>query len=111
AAALVVAWRRTAWVVLPAAVAAAFSRVFVGAHYPHDVIVGFLLGVVVAPLLMLALARVSGTLVDRLRENRLLARLLVAVPTSPVAPTPVGRRVEDQPTIQVRQRDWRDGGR
>ncbi|SDJ58920.1 phosphatase PAP2 family protein [Nonomuraea jiangxiensis] len=53
AGALVLAWRALAWVVLPLAALMAFSRVFVGVHYPHDVAAGFLLGVVLAPLFTL----------------------------------------------------------
>ncbi|NUR90831.1 MAG: phosphatase PAP2 family protein [Nonomuraea sp.] len=47
---LILAWRALAWAVLPLAVLMAFSRVFVGAHYPHDVAAGLLLGLVAAPL-------------------------------------------------------------
>jgi PAP2 superfamily len=53
AATLVLAWRGLAWVVFPLAAVMAFSRVFVGVHYPHDVAVGFLLGATLAPLLAL----------------------------------------------------------
>jgi undecaprenyl-diphosphatase len=69
AAAIVVAWRKMAWLVLPVAVLMAFSRVFVGVHYPHDVTVGFLLGVIVAPALALGLARPLTPVVARLREH------------------------------------------
>ncbi|MET9493681.1 phosphatase PAP2 family protein [Streptomyces sp. NPDC006552] len=40
--------RRIALIALPAAVLMAFSRVWVGAHYPHDVIADLLLGAAVA---------------------------------------------------------------
>ena len=40
--------RRLGLVALPLAVLAAFSRVFVGVHYPHDVVAGVLLGALVA---------------------------------------------------------------
>ncbi|MFG1616697.1 phosphatase PAP2 family protein [Nonomuraea wenchangensis] len=53
AATLVLVWRALAWLVVPLAVVMAFSRVFVGVHYPHDVIVGFLLGAALAPLFAL----------------------------------------------------------
>ncbi|MCF6471984.1 phosphatase PAP2 family protein [Nonomuraea sp. MG754425] len=55
AAALVLAWRALAWAVFPLAAVMAFSRVFVGVHYPHDVAAGFLLGAVLAPLFALLL--------------------------------------------------------
>ena len=44
----------------------AFSRTFVGVHYPHDVIVGVLLGVVVVTVTALSLVR----LIDTLRHRR-----------------------------------------
>ncbi|MEU3184063.1 phosphatase PAP2 family protein [Streptomyces sp. NPDC006923] len=67
--------RRLAAAALPAAVLMALSRVWVGAHYPHDVVFGLLVGACVAGVLMLA-ARRSAPLVARLRETRL--RPLVA---------------------------------
>ncbi|GGI92423.1 phosphatase PAP2 family protein [Saccharopolyspora subtropica] len=48
AVALAVAWRRLAVVVLVLAPLEAFLRVFLGVHYPHDVITGLLLGSVTA---------------------------------------------------------------
>ncbi|MFG2832705.1 phosphatase PAP2 family protein [Streptomyces sp. NPDC048434] len=61
------------------AVAAAFlmaaSRVWVGAHYPHDVAVGLIAGAVVARGLT-PLARRAAPAVDRIRDTRL--RPLVA---------------------------------
>ncbi|GAB3206314.1 phosphatase PAP2 family protein [Marinactinospora thermotolerans] len=76
AAAVIVAWRRLAAVALPLAVLMGFSRVFVGVHYPHDVMVGFLLGVLLAPLLVLLLAPLLARLVQRLRERPLPVPLL-----------------------------------
>jgi undecaprenyl-diphosphatase len=58
-------------VALLAAVAMAASRVYVGAHYPHDVAVGALVGSVVAFVAVLAARRFAPALVDRLREGAL----------------------------------------
>ncbi|MFJ4716863.1 phosphatase PAP2 family protein [Streptomyces sp. NPDC088785] len=55
AAAAVALWfvdRGLAAAALPAAVLMALSRVWVGAHYPHDVVAGLLLGTVVAVVSM-----------------------------------------------------------
>lgn len=94
AAAIVVAWRAMAPLVLPLAALMAFSRVFVGVHYPHDVAAGFLVGVVVAPLVALALVRVLRLLVDLLRCVTAGTVLLGAGPAAvgsgpgPAAPAP-----------------------
>jgi undecaprenyl-diphosphatase len=46
------------------------SRVWVGAHYPHDVLVAALVGILVA-LPLAALAGRAAPLVDRLRTGPL----------------------------------------
>ncbi|MET9773321.1 phosphatase PAP2 family protein [Streptomyces sp. NPDC006367] len=48
AVALVAVRRAALWLTAPLALLMAFSRVFVGVHYPHDVAAGLLLGAVVA---------------------------------------------------------------
>ncbi|WP_410651965.1 phosphatase PAP2 family protein [Amycolatopsis sp. cmx-4-54] len=45
---LALAWRRLAPWVLPGGLLMGFSRVFVGAHYPHDVLAGLVCGSVTA---------------------------------------------------------------
>ncbi|WP_219471476.1 phosphatase PAP2 family protein [Nonomuraea rhizosphaerae] len=67
---LVLAWRALAWAVLPLAVLMAFSRVFVGVHYPHDVAAGFLIGLALAPLFALLLVGAVTPMV-RLARSRL----------------------------------------
>ncbi|MEV7009161.1 phosphatase PAP2 family protein [Streptosporangium sp. NPDC051022] len=73
AATLVLAWRALAWVVLPLAAVMAFSRVFVGVHYPHDVAAGYLLGLVLAPLFALLMVG-AVTPAVRLARTRLSHR-------------------------------------
>jgi undecaprenyl-diphosphatase len=90
AAAIVVAWRAMAPLVLPLAALMAFSRVFVGVHYPHDVAAGFVLGVVVAPLVALVLVRVLRPLVESVRGVAAGAVLLGAGPAAAGAGGPVG---------------------
>ncbi|MBG0826736.1 phosphatase PAP2 family protein [Planomonospora sp. ID67723] len=67
---LVLAWRALAPFVLPLAVLMAFSRVFVGVHYPHDVAAGFLMGATLAPLVVLLLIGAVTPLVRRLGLSR-----------------------------------------
>ncbi len=49
--------------------AVALSRVFVGVHYPHDVLTGFLLGAAVAAGAMTACAGPAASAVGRLRRH------------------------------------------
>ncbi|MEW9547494.1 phosphatase PAP2 family protein [Nonomuraea sp. NPDC050783] len=73
AATLVLAWRALAWLVFPLAALMAFSRVFVGVHYPHDVLGGFLLGAALAPLFALLVVG-AVTPAVRLARTRLSPR-------------------------------------
>ncbi|WP_245950649.1 phosphatase PAP2 family protein [Saccharothrix carnea] len=77
AAAVAIAWsgRRTGIVVAGLALLAAASRVFVGVHYPHDVVAGLLLGAVIATVLPPA-ARVLTPAIARVREHAAGAALL-----------------------------------
>jgi len=67
--ALVLAWRSLAWLTLPMAVLMAFSRVFVGVHYPHDVAVGLVLGAVLAFLVIRIGARPGARFVAAMRQS------------------------------------------
>ena len=71
AAALLFVSRRLGAVAVVAAGAMALSRVWVGAHYPHDVAAGVLVGVLTASLLMSAVRRHAGALAGRLTATRL----------------------------------------
>ncbi|AUG80208.1 phosphatase PAP2 family protein [Kitasatospora sp. MMS16-BH015] len=70
ATALVFAYRRIGWYAYLAAALMAASRVWVGVHYPHDVAVGALVGVLVGLPLALLAGR-AAPLVDRLRGGPL----------------------------------------
>lgn len=58
----------------------AFSRVFVGVHYPHDVAAGFLIGAAVTSVVVRLLGRPATKLIESLREQPLLSRLLTTEP-------------------------------
>lgn len=92
AAALVLAWRRVAVAAVPLAILEASSRVLVGAHYPHDVTVGLLLGASVSALVCLAVSRPMTGVVDLLARD---ARLRPLVRTDRPAPDLVGRPVPE----------------
>ncbi|WP_112470645.1 phosphatase PAP2 family protein [Streptomyces triticisoli] len=77
AVALLVVSRWLGSVALLAAVAMGVSRVYVGAHYPHDVAVGALVGTVVTLLVILAVRLLAVSHVRRLRTGA-LAPLLTA---------------------------------
>ncbi|MFF6997785.1 phosphatase PAP2 family protein [Streptomyces sp. NPDC008313] len=64
AVALLLAWRGLGRLTVPMALLMAFSRVFVGVHYPHDVAAGLLLGTVIA----LAVVRLGTPSAARVAE-------------------------------------------
>jgi undecaprenyl-diphosphatase len=70
AVALFAAYRWIGWIALPAAVLMAASRVWIGVHYPHDVVVGSLVGIAVG-VPSAVLAGRAAPLVDRLRGGAL----------------------------------------
>ncbi|MFI6147336.1 phosphatase PAP2 family protein [Streptomyces sp. NPDC051109] len=69
AVALALAVRRLALPAVPLAVLMAFSRVFVGVHYPHDVLAGLLLGGALAVLAVLALTGPISTITTAMRAS------------------------------------------
>ncbi|WP_433151314.1 phosphatase PAP2 family protein [Actinomadura nitritigenes] len=87
AAALYLLDRRLAAVAAVFAAFEAFTRVYVGGHYPHDVVGSVVLAVPVACLAALLLRRLATPLVGRLRHGP-LSPLLAARP----APGPAGTR-------------------
>ncbi|MEU9762834.1 phosphatase PAP2 family protein [Streptomyces sp. NPDC047985] len=58
-----------AWLTVPMALLMAFSRVFVGVHYPHDVAVGLVMGALVAAAVMLVLRRPTRSLALTVRGS------------------------------------------
>lgn len=75
---VLIAWPRLGMLAMLLGVVAAFSRVFVGAHYPHDTIVGFLLGAVITTVLLVLFVRMVTPQVSRLRENKTIGVFVVA---------------------------------
>lgn len=69
---LLIAWRRLGVVAAVLALLMAFARVYIGAHYPWDVLAGLLVGAVVVSLGWLVLARVLIWATGRLRRLPLL---------------------------------------
>ncbi|MER5613051.1 MULTISPECIES: phosphatase PAP2 family protein [unclassified Streptomyces] len=67
--ALAIARPRLAWLTVPMALLMAFSRVFVGVHYPHDVAVGLLLGAAVSALVVAVLRRPVRSLAGTVRSS------------------------------------------
>jgi len=61
--------RRLAWVATASAIVLAFSRVYSGAHWPLDVVVGLLFGAVIAVVSILILRTPLAWLVTKLRES------------------------------------------
>ncbi|WP_330297892.1 phosphatase PAP2 family protein [Streptomyces sp. NBC_00503] len=71
---------RLALLTVPLALLMAFSRVFVGVHYPHDVGMGLLLGASLAALAVLALTGPTSRIIAAMRANGSRAAVLIAGP-------------------------------
>lgn len=80
AVALALAVRRLALLALPLALLMAFSRVFVGVHYPHDVAMGLLLGASLSALTVLALTGPTTRIVTAMRASGVRAAVLITGP-------------------------------
>ncbi|MER7189520.1 phosphatase PAP2 family protein [Streptomyces flaveolus] len=78
AVALLFVARRLGALAAVAACAMAVSRVWVGAHYPHDVLAGVVVGAVAALLVMSALRRRAEAAALRLAATRLRPLLVVS---------------------------------
>ncbi|GJF24388.1 phosphatase PAP2 family protein [Streptomyces sp. HO565] len=78
AVALLFVSRRLGAVAVVATCAMAASRVWVGAHYPHDVLAGIVVGAVTALLAMSALRRCAEAAAMRLAATRLRPLLVVS---------------------------------
>lgn len=81
--ALLIAWRSLTVPVCLLALLEGFSRVFVGSHYPHDVLLGFALGAIVAAVLVLVGMRPMTRAVDHLRQRPTFRPVLAASPAEP----------------------------
>ncbi|MEU3316642.1 MULTISPECIES: phosphatase PAP2 family protein [Streptomyces] len=71
AVALLFVSRRLGAVAVVAAVLMAASRVWVGVHYPHDVLAGLVVGALVAAICARAVKRRQSALTERLSQGRL----------------------------------------
>ncbi|MFB7091206.1 phosphatase PAP2 family protein [Streptomyces sp. NPDC056296] len=69
AVALALVRRAVIWLTAPLALLMAFSRVFVGVHYPHDVAAGLLLGAVVAATAVRLGRRPATRLAEAMRAS------------------------------------------
>ncbi|MFH8978438.1 phosphatase PAP2 family protein [Streptomyces sp. NPDC017890] len=69
AVALALIRRAVIWLTAPLALLMAFSRVFVGVHYPHDVAAGLLLGAVVAAAAVRLGIRPATRLAEAMRAS------------------------------------------
>ncbi|MFB7915120.1 phosphatase PAP2 family protein [Streptomyces sp. NPDC056061] len=77
-----------AWLTVPMALLMAFSRVFVGVHYPHDVAVGLVLGAVVSAVAVLVLRRPARALALTVRGSTAPVAALVSGPGTGTAAGP-----------------------
>jgi membrane-associated phospholipid phosphatase len=93
--------RRIGLVALVAALLMAFTRVYVGAHYPDDVIAGLALGAGVVALGWLVVASPLTSAVGALRETRLGPVMVADQPVAAAAARPARRPENRHPPRKV----------
>lgn len=74
--------RRLGWAATVAALLMVFARVYIGAHYPHDVAAGLAVGAAVSVLAYLVLRRVLARLLSVLLHTPLRALLTASPPAT-----------------------------
>lgn len=67
--ALALTWRGILWLTVPMALLMAFSRVFVGVHYPHDTVAGLALGTLVAFTFVRLTTRPAAQVAEAMRGS------------------------------------------
>jgi membrane-associated phospholipid phosphatase len=67
--ALALTWRGILWLTAPMALLMAFSRVFVGVHYPHDTVAGLALGALVAFTFVRLTTRPAARVAEAMRGS------------------------------------------
>ncbi|WAL97069.1 phosphatase PAP2 family protein [Streptomyces sp. Je 1-369] len=124
---LALAWPRIAALTVPMAVLMAFSRVFVGVHYPHDVAVGLVFGALIVFLLVRIATRPVARITLAMRGSstgivkwfagpgpgRGRGRVHIPAPSPAPAPAPAPTRqppvydpaAYDPPTMTIRRDD------
>ncbi|GAA4906735.1 phosphatase PAP2 family protein [Streptomyces coeruleoprunus] len=103
--ALILAWRGIGWLTAPLAVLMAFSRVFVGVHYPHDVAAGLVVGALAVVVFVRLLTGPAGKLVETMRTSRSGAARWLA------GPGPAAELSGDATHTVHRRRGAQRGGR
>lgn len=82
--------RTLAWIATIACVPMALSRVYVGAHYPHDVLAGLVVGAGVATALGLLATRRLAPVAGALRRSPLRPLLVASIGSGDIAVEPGG---------------------
>jgi membrane-associated phospholipid phosphatase len=97
--------RRLGLVALVAALLMAFTRVYVGAHYPQDVVAGLAVGAAVVALGWLVAGSALTSAMSSLRDTRLRTVLVAGHEQAAEAARPARRPENRQPPRKVPSRD------
>ncbi|MGW0534344.1 phosphatase PAP2 family protein [Streptomyces sp. NPDC003032] len=101
---LALAWPRIAALTVPMAVLMAFSRVFVGVHYPHDVAVGLVFGALITYVVVRITTRPVSRVGQAMRGSSTGVVRWFAGPGPALAPSPgADPAAYDSPTMTFRR--------
>ncbi|MFI9171131.1 phosphatase PAP2 family protein [Streptomyces lincolnensis] len=104
AVALALVRRTLLWLTAPLALVMAFSRVFVGVHYPHDVAAGLALGALCALALIRLGTGPAIRLAEAMRSSSAPAVRWFTGPGPTTPPTPVANTAHTTPRQPTRHR-------